>query len=156
MGEQNGGDRVRRSTPESVNRRVERVSRARVRRCAEEPSAAISRRIEVLEAEWDVERYLELIAPSLSLTGIALAARGDRRWLALPAVVLSFLVQHAVQGWCPPLPLLRQLGIRSREEIERERHALKALRGDYRDASRPGRAADPKRMADRAWSGAGR
>jgi hypothetical protein len=54
-------------------------------------------------------------------------------------VVLTFLFQHAVQGWCPPLPVLRRLGVRTRKEIDRERYALKALRGDFADtAGTPG------------------
>ncbi|WP_407921819.1 hypothetical protein, partial [Corallococcus sp. AB049A] len=28
----------------------------------------------------------------------------------------SFLLQHGLQGWCPPLPLLRRLGLRTRGE----------------------------------------
>jgi hypothetical protein len=44
---------------------------------------------------------------------------------------LAFLVQHAVQGWCPPLVVLRRRGVRTRREIEEERYALKALRGDF-------------------------
>ena len=43
----------------------------------------------------------------------------------------SFFSLHAIQGWCPPVPVLRRLGIRTREEIERERYALKALAGDF-------------------------
>jgi len=31
------------------------------------------------------------------------------------------------------LPLLRRLGLRSQEEIDREYYALKALRGDFDD-----------------------
>jgi hypothetical protein len=45
--------------------------------------------------------------------------------------VFTFLAQHALQGWCPPIPVIRRLGVRTRAEIERERNALKALRGDY-------------------------
>jgi hypothetical protein len=41
------------------------------------------------------------------------------------------LLQHAVQGWCPPIPILRRLGFRTADEINRERYALKALRGDF-------------------------
>jgi hypothetical protein len=64
--------------------------------------------------------------------GVGLAAAtGSRKWLILPGVVLSFLFQHAVQGWCPPVPVFRRLGVRTREEIDRERYALKALRGDF-------------------------
>jgi hypothetical protein len=33
----------------------------------------------------------------------------------------GFLLQHALQGWCPPVPLLRQLGFRTSYEIEEER-----------------------------------
>jgi hypothetical protein len=38
---------------------------------------------------------------------------------------------HAIQGWYPLLPLFRRMGIRSQDEIDRERYALKALRGDF-------------------------
>ena len=72
---------------------------------------------------------------------MARAASGDRRWLVLPGIVAAFLFQHAVQGWCPPLPLLRRLGFRTATEIGQERYALKALRGDL--------AAIP---ADHGWS----
>jgi hypothetical protein len=53
-----------------------------------------------------------------------------------PAVVLSFLPLHAIEGWCPPVPILRRLGIRTREEIDRERYALKALAGDFAGISK--------------------
>jgi hypothetical protein len=49
----------------------------------------------------------------------------------LSGIVLSLLLQHAVQGWCPPLAVLRRRGVRTRREIEEERYALKALRGDF-------------------------
>jgi hypothetical protein len=55
----------------------------------------------------------------------------DRRFLLLPAVVLGFFAQHALQGWCPPIPVFRHLGVRTMREIERERYAIKALRGDF-------------------------
>lgn len=45
--------------------------------------------------------------------------------------MLSFLLLHATQGWCPPLPLFRRLGVRTRGEIEKEKFALRFLRGDF-------------------------
>jgi len=42
--------------------------------------------------------------------------------------VAAFLLQHAVQGWCPPLPVFRRLGVRTADEINDERVALKAVR----------------------------
>jgi hypothetical protein len=47
------------------------------------------------------------------------------------AVISGFLLQHAIQGWCSPLPVFRRLGFRTSYEIEQERQALKALRGDF-------------------------
>ncbi len=34
-------------------------------------------------------------------------------------------------GWCPPVPILRRGGLRTRTEINQEKYALKALRGDF-------------------------
>jgi hypothetical protein len=65
------------------------------------------------------------------LLGLALGSTVSRRWYLLSAGVASFLLQHAIQGWCPPVPIFRGLGVRTAHEIEQERHALKALRGDY-------------------------
>ena len=36
-----------------------------------------------------------------------------------------FLLQHALQGWCPPVPILRRQGFRTRHEIDAERQALR-------------------------------
>jgi hypothetical protein len=46
----------------------------------------------------------------------------------------GFLFQHAIEGWCPPVPILRRLGFRTAREIDIERVALKTLRGDFRTA----------------------
>lgn len=92
----------------------------------------IGMRLRELDREWDIERVLEANASALSLMGFMLAlARRDRRWLLLPFGVSAFLLQHALQGWCPPVPLLRRLGVRTAGEIDAERYALKALRGDF-------------------------
>ena len=132
----NGGeaDRVRANTSEEVNARLDREMRERVESYAARGEAEITRRIWELDREWDMERLLETNASALAGVGVGLAAAtGSRKWLIVPGVVLSFLFQHAVQGWCPPVPVFRRLGVRTREEIDRERYALKALRGDFRD-----------------------
>lgn len=144
MSTMNTADRVRAKTADYVNERIDRRIETNVRYYSGRPRAEISRRIRELEREWDIERVLELMASSLSLAGLTLGATKNRAWFLLPTVVLSFLLMHAVQGWCPPVPVLRRLGIRTREEIERERYALKALIGDFaavKDTSdRPGEA----------------
>jgi hypothetical protein len=127
-------DRVRANTAADINQRIDQQIEETVRQYSMKPNEEISRRIRELQYEWDIERVLETMASSFSLTGIALAAAVDKRWLVLPGAVLSFLLLHALQGWCPPVPLLRRLGVRTREEIERERYALKAIFGEFSDA----------------------
>jgi hypothetical protein len=100
-----------------------------------------------LDREWDIERTLEANAASVVLIGCALGAFVDRRFFALPAVVGAFLLQHAVQGWCPPLPVFRRAGVRTSAEIDHERYALKAIRGDFQRASAVGRA-DASRVVE--------
>lgn len=93
---------------------------------------AIERRLAELDEEWDIERCIETMAPSFSLLGMLMGATVNRKWFLFPAVVQTFLLQHALQGWCPPVSVLRALGVRTAEEIHEERYALKALRGDFR------------------------
>lgn len=124
-------DHVRANTPSSMNAKIDRQTEENIRYWSEQPREAIDERITALDREWDVERYLEMTASSLALGGVIGGLAGHRRALILPAVVLAFLFQHAVHGWCPPLPLFRSFGIRTRKEIDREKFALKALRGDF-------------------------
>jgi hypothetical protein len=123
-------DRVRANTAEEVNDRIDRQIEDHVQFYSGQNEDKIRRRIYQLEREWDIERVLETMAPSLSLAGIALGLTVKKRWFLLPTAVLSFLLMHAIQGWCPPVPVLRRLGVRTRQEIERERYALKALIGE--------------------------
>ncbi len=120
-------DRVRRSTSMHLNEKIDQETDRKVQSYVNSTHAAIERRIQELDEEWDVERVLEVNASTLAFTGLMLGITVNKKWLALPAVVLTFLFQHGVQGWCPPLPILRRLGIRTRGEIDHEKHALIAL-----------------------------
>ena len=122
--------RAPRATGEASNRQIEADIADSVRWHASHADR-IDNRLRQLDEEWDIERTLEANAATLAFTGTVLGALADRRWLAVPVVVTAFLFQHAVQGWCPPLPLLRRWGFRTSREIETERYALKALRGDF-------------------------
>ena len=112
-----------------VNHRIQRQTDERVRRFAANP-AGIDDRLRQLDEEWDIERVLEANAASIAFSGTVLAATVHKRWLMLP-VLVTLLFQHAVQGWCPPLPILRRWGYRTAREIDEERVALKALRGEF-------------------------
>jgi len=124
-------DRVRAHTAADVNGRIDDTMRDRLFSYSTRSDAEISARIDALDREWDIERYLEVMAPSFALTGLTLGVLGSRKWFLFSGAVLGFLVQHAVQGWCPPLAVLRRMGVRTRREIDEERYALKALRGDF-------------------------
>jgi hypothetical protein len=124
-------DRVRTNTDAEINRRSDTQLERRIRYFATQDKQAVSERIEELDAEWDIERVLEANAASLGLLGLVLSITSSRKWLVLPLAVSGFLLQHAIQGWCPPAHVLRRWGVRTRFEIEQERYALKMLRGDF-------------------------
>lgn len=123
--------RVRESSTDSANQEIDRQTLDNISRYGYNSPDKIDQRLKELEKEWDIERVLEVNASTLALTGVLLGATKDKRWFILPGIVTSFLLQHGLQGWCPPLPILRKLGFRTRKEIEEERVSLKALRGDF-------------------------
>jgi hypothetical protein len=117
-------DRVRRSTREHLNEQIDLQTIRNIQHYSNANQRVIRRRILELDQEWDVERVLEVNASTLALTGLALGLTVNKKWFVLPAAVMGFLLQHGIQGWCPPLPVLRRLGIRTRGEIDREKYAL--------------------------------
>ncbi len=125
--------RVEQQTDPGVNEEIDLRTKENLALYASAGTEAIDRRLNELDEEWDIERVLEANAAGFTLMGLALGALVDRRWFILPAAVAGFLLQHSIQGWCPPLPVFRRMGIRTPHEIQQERHALKALRGDYRN-----------------------
>jgi hypothetical protein len=125
--------RVEDNTDPRLNERIRARTDAEVVRLESASDDDISARLRELDQEWDVERLLQVNASVLVMLGVLLGAKVDRRFLALPAAVFTFFGQHAVQGWCPPVPVFRRLGVRTHREIARERYALKALRGDFDD-----------------------
>ncbi len=92
---------------------------------------AIDQRLQELDREWDIERAIESEAPTMIGLGIALGIFHNRKWFAVSAMAASMVILHSLQGWYPLLPLFRRLGLRSQQEIEQERMALKVLRGDH-------------------------
>jgi hypothetical protein len=122
--------RVPEHTDQRVNQRIRLEAEERVLECAADPDR-IPDRLVALEREWDIERSLEANAAAIGFVGVLLALMVDPWFLVVPAVVTAFLFQHALQGWCPPVPILRRLGFRTAREIEEERIALKAIRGDF-------------------------
>ena len=126
-------DRVRRSTSMELNQQIDQQTDNNIHHYANSSPEAIRQRLHELDNEWDVERVLEVNASTLALTGLALGLTINRNWFILPAAVLGFLLQHGIQGWCPPLPVLRRLGVRTRGEIDREKYELLKLMDQRHD-----------------------
>jgi hypothetical protein len=118
-------DRVPNQTASHVNERIRRHTDENIARVANGGRPAIERRLAELDREWDIERTLEANAAGAVLVSSLLGLTVSRKFLLLPPVVGAFLLQHAAQGWCPPLPIFRRLGVRTASEIDRERDALK-------------------------------
>ncbi len=141
--------RVPEHTAEHVNEEIRHQMEERVARLAAAGPEAVAERLQQLDHEWDIERTLEANAATLTAVGAGLTLLVDRRFAVIPLVVGGFLLQHAVQGWCPPVPIFRRHGFRTQYEIEQERYALKALRGDFNQV-REDQRARPSTLADQA------
>jgi hypothetical protein len=124
--------RVPMQTSAQSNARIRQQTEASIAYFAQHREL-IDQRLRELDEEWDIERVLETGSSALTLTGLVLSIARGRKWLLLSLAVQGFFMQHALQGWCPPLPLFRRLGTRTADEINRERYALKALRGDFKN-----------------------
>lgn len=99
---------------------------------------SIEFRLEQLSEEWELERFCEFTIASLSLLGILLALLLHFSWLLLTVSILLLSMAHALYDR-PSFMFyyFRRKGKRTRKEIEEERHALKALRGDYQSILDP-------------------
>ena len=124
--------RVPAHTKDEVNRKIRRLTESNIQYFRSHPEK-IEERLAELDREWDIERTLEANAGSILVAAVLLGLTSSRKWFLLPGIVGGFLLQHAVQGWCPPLPLFRRMGVRTQTEIEFERCALKAIRNDQDD-----------------------
>ena len=127
-------DRVREHTAPPVNARIDSLTRAAVDATLAQGPRAIEHRLAELDEEWDIDRALMVNfagagGASFSL-GLARYADsplfGPRRkgFLYFFGAQLAFLALHGLVGWCPPASLFRRLGVRTKGEIEAERHVL--------------------------------
>lgn len=88
------GERVRSSSFPSRNQKIDQEIVSNIAHYSEQECSGNESTIK----SWT--GTLEGNAGLLGLTGAILALAVDKRWAILPAVVTSFLVQHAIQGWC--------------------------------------------------------
>jgi len=123
-------DRARRHTARSVLRRIDGVTVDHLAAAIDRPES-VGPRLAELDAEWDLDRTIETEAAVMGLVGLALGTFVNRKFLVLPAAVGTGVLLFGWFGVYPLLPLFRRLHIRTGGDIQRERYALKALRGDF-------------------------
>src|SRR5512133_3591880 len=124
-------DRIRENLPGESNDKYDKKVKSRMAHYKSLTIDEINSRLRKLQGEWDIERALALNASSLALTGAIMGIATRRIWFFRPVVAAGFLILNSIRGWSPPTTILRSMGYRTRQEIDDEIFALKALRGDF-------------------------
>lgn len=128
-------DLVRENTNPEINRRIDRFTEDNIRYYATQPERVITRRIDKLEKEWDVQKMVQAVDSGVALGSIFLGVLGSKKWWFITTLAAASSGAHAVKGWSPCTVMFRRMGFRTRQEIDREKYALKALRGDFQELS---------------------
>jgi len=122
-------DPTRNRTPDHVNEKIDRAARAAISQVGDSP-AEIHARLDELDREWHLDRALMAVFSVLGSVTAGVTMRSLKRRGTIGPVgylfftQMSFLMHHAVRGWCPPVAVLRRLGFRTAREISAERVAL--------------------------------
>jgi hypothetical protein len=73
-----------------------------------------------------------VVGSLVSVLGLWLARRDGGGWRVVGGVAAGLILQHGLTGFGPLAGLVRAVaGVRTRKEIDLEKFALKALRGDF-------------------------
>lgn len=119
-------------TCNKVNQEIRNKTIDCINRYKDSGETILSDKIEKLNHEWDTERFLEANAASVTLFSSIMGYKKKKCcWFLVTGAAGFFLLQHALQGWCPPLPVIRKLGVRTAEEISQEKTVYKMRRGDF-------------------------
>lgn len=123
--------RVELHTNRNVNEKIEQKTVENISKYVGSDINTLTKRLKELNHEWDTERVLEANAASIILISSIIGYLVSPYWFIVTGIISFFLLQHALQGWCPPLPIIRRLGVRTPIEISEEKSAIKYLRGDF-------------------------
>lgn len=114
-------------TKPEINEKIQRKTRFNIEEYKSKSEEEIKERIRELDYEWDTERALETNFALIVVITAILGLFGKRIWFLISGIAGFFMIQHAFQGWCPPLSILRRCGIRTAAEIIEEKESLKRL-----------------------------
>ncbi len=121
----NPHDRVRNRSPKAFNREIDQKTDYMIKTTLEKGAFAIRERLLQLDKEWDIDRALDFLFATTVGAQLALSVKRKKTSFAwFPLIQTAFLFLHTTYGWCPPVPVLRKLGFRTRFEIQSEREEL--------------------------------
>ena len=103
----------------------------RLNRLAECGPSAIDERIEELDREWSAGRATKVLIGFVILLGMGLGLSLGGWWYSLPVIGGLFLIQYLFSRTSWLGLVFQSAGMRSGQQIDEEKFALKALRGDF-------------------------
>ncbi|WP_200882962.1 hypothetical protein [Cellvibrio mixtus] len=93
--------RVALHTSGETNQRIAEATQRSIAYYRNHP-VEIPARLKKLDREWDIERVLETNASTLIVISCIFGFIVHKLFFIIPLLVGAFLLQHALQGWCPP------------------------------------------------------
>lgn len=106
---------------------------ARLACLADAGAQAISDRLDQLDREWSAGRMTKATIGVLIVAGLGLTALAGPWWLILPAFGGFFLLQYLFSRTSWLGAMFQEMGFRSGADIDHEKFALRALRGDFKN-----------------------
>jgi hypothetical protein len=103
----------------------------RLKKVVEAGPIAIEERLNELDREWSVGRMTKVVLAGIIGLGLGLALAHDILWLIVAGIGALFLAQYMVAPRCMLGGIIRRFGFRPGTDIENEKLALRALRGDF-------------------------
>ncbi len=129
-------DRIRHNTPPLVQEEIDRRTEHSLSLYAEADPELVAARLNELDREWDYDRVFETKTSVVALAGCILGMF-DKRFLLITGAAAGIALVQALSGRDPFVGPIRKMGVRTAREIERERYALKAMRGDFSPKALP-------------------
>jgi len=118
--------------PETAHVQCEKEALAcRLKSVIDAGPEAISKRLEQLDGEWSIGRVVKAAMGVTVLAGVALGILVHPYWFALAAAPGLFMLQYMFTQRSILGDMLHSFGVRHGSEIDSERVALRALRGDF-------------------------
>jgi len=104
----------------------------RIHQCLDDGPVALERRLQHLDREWSAGRVTKVTLAIVIGIGLALTFWVSPYWAVLPGLAALCLLQYLFSRQGLLTELYHRIGFRNGCEIEQEKLALRALRGDFK------------------------